>query len=157
VAGPDCNRWISLSDKEIIVGSAEDCDLRLNDRKISKHHMAVRMAARGFLVRDLESRNGTFFQGVRVGEIAVPPGTTVLIGESRLLLSATEDEVEREPEGEAPFAPFQVEKKSLIAQFERDYLRNALEVSRGNIRQAARASGLERTQLKRLLDKHGLR
>jgi DNA-binding NtrC family response regulator len=52
---------------------------------------------------------------------------------------------------------FQHQKKQAIDEFERAYLERLLSESGGNIRRACRASGIERTQLKRLLDKHGLR
>jgi two-component system, NtrC family, nitrogen regulation response regulator GlnG len=52
--------------------------------------------------------------------------------------------------------PFQEAKRKLIAAFERDYLAAQLKQSNNNISQASRASGMERTQFKRLLRKHGL-
>jgi len=51
---------------------------------------------------------------------------------------------------------FQQEKKRLMDSFERDYLSRQLSQADDNISQAARASGMERTQFKRLLKKHGL-
>ena len=41
-------------------------------------------------------------------------------------------------------------------RFEREYLSELMTAHAGNIKQASRSSGIERTQLKRLLRKHGL-
>src|SRR5262249_35502064 len=43
-----------------------------------------------------------------------------------------------------------------LANFERTFLVNLLRDHGGNVRSAARGSGIERTQLRRLLRKHGL-
>ena len=52
--------------------------------------------------------------------------------------------------------PFQEAKRKLITAFEHDYLAARLKQSDNNISQAARVSGMERNQFKRLLRKHGL-
>jgi transcriptional regulator with GAF, ATPase, and Fis domain len=53
-------------------------------------------------------------------------------------------------------ATFREAKRRVIDAFERDFLRAKLDRSNGNISQAARLAGMERTQFKRLLRKHGL-
>jgi DNA-binding NtrC family response regulator len=52
--------------------------------------------------------------------------------------------------------PFQEEKRRILDAFERDYLSRQLQLAEHNISQAARASGMERMNFKRLLKKHGL-
>ena len=47
-------------------------------------------------------------------------------------------------------------KKQAVDRFEREYLSDLMREHDGNVRQASRASGIERMQLKRLLRKHGL-
>jgi transcriptional regulator with PAS, ATPase and Fis domain len=51
---------------------------------------------------------------------------------------------------------FHLAKERLVAQWERDYLRRLLAASGENLTNAARASGLGRTHLYRLLKKHKL-
>jgi DNA-binding NtrC family response regulator len=53
--------------------------------------------------------------------------------------------------------PFKTAKAALIDDFERAYCAKLLEVHAGNITQAARAAELDRVNLLRVLDKHGLR
>ncbi|MBI5509444.1 MAG: sigma-54-dependent Fis family transcriptional regulator [Deltaproteobacteria bacterium] len=52
--------------------------------------------------------------------------------------------------------PFQEAKRRLVTAFEHDYLEARIKQSNNNISQAARSSGMERSQFKRLLRKHGL-
>jgi len=53
--------------------------------------------------------------------------------------------------------PFKVAKDALIDQFERAYIRAALEASGGNMTRAARRAGIDRMYLHRLVQKHGSR
>ena len=55
-----------------------------------------------------------------------------------------------------PDADFQTRKKEAIARFERDFLAELLEAHDGNILRASQASGIERTQLKRMLRRNRL-
>jgi DNA-binding NtrC family response regulator len=59
--------------------------------------------------------------------------------------------------GPSALASFRERKEHVVDQFERSYLEDLMASHAGNVRAACRASGLERTQLKRLLAKHGLR
>jgi two-component system response regulator GlrR len=52
---------------------------------------------------------------------------------------------------------FQKAKQGLLEMFERDYLEDALLRSRGNIAEAARASGKARRAFFELMRKHGVR
>jgi len=60
------------------------------------------------------------------------------------------------PEQGGEGASFAELKRRAIDEFEQRYLAELLEAHGGNVRQASRASGIERTQLRRLLRRHGL-
>ncbi|MEO6774967.1 MAG: helix-turn-helix domain-containing protein, partial [Kofleriaceae bacterium] len=53
--------------------------------------------------------------------------------------------------------PFHTAKDALIARFEREYLEDLVKRAGGNLAQAARAAGLERKFLYKLLERAGLR
>jgi DNA-binding NtrC family response regulator len=52
--------------------------------------------------------------------------------------------------------PFREARDRLVAEFTVQYVRRALEISRGNISAAARASGLERQHFQQLMKKHAV-
>ena len=58
-------------DRNYLIGSAEDCDFRLNVKNVAPHHARLRLDANGVEVTDLGSpigicRNGFRFQGTRI-------------------------------------------------------------------------------------------
>ena len=53
--------------------------------------------------------------------------------------------------------PFKDAKQGLVRNFERDYVRDLLQRTGGNVSQAAREAGIERAYLQRLIRKHDLR
>jgi DNA-binding NtrC family response regulator len=53
--------------------------------------------------------------------------------------------------------PFKLAKDVVVNGFERSYVRALLEASGGNVSRAARAGGMDRMYLHRLVQKHGLR
>jgi DNA-binding NtrC family response regulator len=65
-------------------------------------------------------------------------------------------EVDPPAESASEGGSFQERKREVVDRFEREYLGELMAAHAGNIKQASRSSGIERTQLKRLLRKHGL-
>lgn len=77
------------------VGSATDCDLRLADPTISRHHAEIRVAPGERLeveIVDLSSRNGTFVAGRRISTERVTPPAEISFGRLTLLLEAVSAE-----------------------------------------------------------------
>ena len=52
-------RWLIDQDRTII-GRGTDCDIRIPKRQVSRHHAQIERDSEGYLLRDLESKNGTF-------------------------------------------------------------------------------------------------
>ncbi len=78
--GPDRGRACAIGDRDVVIGTHIDCDLVLGDDRVSGRHVAIRALDGRFVVRDLGSRNGTWFEGSRVtGEITLPPGAVLLV------------------------------------------------------------------------------
>jgi transcriptional regulator with PAS, ATPase and Fis domain len=73
----------------IVVGSDPDCDIVVDDARVSRKHCEVRRDGRGVIVRDLGSKNGTFVDKVAVREAYLEPKLAVTIGGVRLTLEAT--------------------------------------------------------------------
>lgn len=59
--GHDFSESVLYLEKELIrVGRDEDSDLVINDQSVSRHHAEIRYRDNRYIVRDLESLNGTF-------------------------------------------------------------------------------------------------
>jgi transcriptional regulator with PAS, ATPase and Fis domain len=85
LAGPDQGRQVTKDTLPLSIGSAADADLRLSDRYASRHHCRILEAEDGSCVlRDEESRNGTFVNGVKIFQVAFEPGAEMQIGRTRI-------------------------------------------------------------------------
>ncbi len=93
IDGPDRGRAVSLGEARsrtpgqgrrgtVLVGTGETCDLRLQDTTVSRQHLSVELVPEGLLIKDLGSKNGTFYLGTRVLEATIPLGAIVELGAS---------------------------------------------------------------------------
>jgi DNA-binding NtrC family response regulator len=85
VEGPDRDRVVEHYGERLGVGTSPDNELTLTDPTVSHYHLELRCED-GVLVKDLDSRNGTFAGDVRVHEALVPVGTRLRIGRTVLVL-----------------------------------------------------------------------
>jgi pSer/pThr/pTyr-binding forkhead associated (FHA) protein len=70
-ATPEEKREIPISKEEFLIGRGVDCDLRLPDSAVSRHHCLIRVRAGEATITDLGSINGTYVNGQRVRSQAV--------------------------------------------------------------------------------------
>jgi hypothetical protein len=63
-----------------LVGRAAECDVRLGDEAISRHHCRLDWTFEGYLVTDLGSRNGTFVNDVQVNTHVLADADTLRAG-----------------------------------------------------------------------------
>jgi transcriptional regulator with GAF, ATPase, and Fis domain len=82
--GPDKGKDVVMERERLTVGRSLICDLVLADKAVSGTHFEVVANERGFLLRDLESTNGTFCGDLRIREVWVRPGTVIRLGQSQL-------------------------------------------------------------------------
>lgn len=57
---------IPFNDPTVILGRAADCDVVIADRRASRRHAEVCRKEEGFILRDLDSTNGTWLNGRRL-------------------------------------------------------------------------------------------
>ncbi|WP_224363401.1 adenylate/guanylate cyclase domain-containing protein [Hyalangium versicolor] len=69
--------------------------LRLVDREVSKEHAIIEQSGRDFILKDLNSSNGTFVNGRRVKEMRLRDGDEISLGSSKFTFHA----------GDAPSVP----------------------------------------------------
>jgi diguanylate cyclase (GGDEF)-like protein len=58
--GPGMGSRFMLGDNPIVLGRDHDCDLKINDQSVSRHHARIQPGIDGYYVVDLQSTNGTF-------------------------------------------------------------------------------------------------
>lgn len=85
ISGPTAGESVEV-DRELIIGR-RDADLTIPDEELSRHHAAVRPAASGVVVEDLESLNGTFVAGERIsGPVELTADASIRVGRSEIHL-----------------------------------------------------------------------
>jgi hypothetical protein len=71
---------LELSSSEIKIGRAVDCAIRTDDAMVSRHHSRVFCGDSGYVLEDLSSANGVFFNKKRVQSHILTHGDAVLCG-----------------------------------------------------------------------------
>jgi len=89
VSGPDRGSSLPLAPGIYLVGTATSCNLRLTDDSVSRRHLELVVHPDRIEVRDLESKNGSFYLGARFQQIRVGVGAQIAIGSTLLALLAT--------------------------------------------------------------------
>ncbi len=73
-------REFPLRGARTVLGRADECDLRIPTRDVSRRHCEIEIGSAGAIVRDLGSSNGTYVNGRRVAEAALNPGDRLTVG-----------------------------------------------------------------------------
>lgn len=76
------------------IGTHPDNTLVLDDPTVSRFHCTIERSPLGLLVRDLDSRNGVFVDGLRVREAVVPRVAHLTLGRTRVDLCCETEPVE---------------------------------------------------------------
>lgn len=97
IEGPDAGKSAQLERGSMIVGSASEADLCLDDPSVSRAHAKLVPFIDGVEVTDLGSKNGTFLAGTRLEKARVAPGSQLTLGRSKLRLIPEDHDVTVEP------------------------------------------------------------
>jgi transcriptional regulator with PAS, ATPase and Fis domain len=92
--GRDAGKEMVLQNPHVSIGTLPGNDLVLTDATISRRHAVVVERPEGYLLRDLDSTNGTFLDGVRVREAYLAPGAVIRLGQTELTFSPLEERIE---------------------------------------------------------------
>jgi pSer/pThr/pTyr-binding forkhead associated (FHA) protein len=89
-SGKSAGRAISIKRSKLLIGRAEECDIRPLSEEVSRRHCAVHAGPADVWVEDLGSRNGTFVNGVRIKEkTKVATGDLIRVGSLELKVSCS--------------------------------------------------------------------
>ena len=86
-ASPGQTREVLIGKDEFLIGRGADCDLRLRDTEISRHHCTIRVGADEATLVDLGSSNGTYLNGQRVrSQASLHTGDEVRLGSATFVI-----------------------------------------------------------------------
>lgn len=86
IEGPDAGKDLIADRGTLTVGAQEGCDLVLTDGAVSRKHVALELFGSKVRVKDLGSKNGTYFLGNRIDSMELPLGATFTVGQTRVAL-----------------------------------------------------------------------
>lgn len=86
--GKNAGKTIALKRSRLLIGRADECDIRPLSDEVSRRHCAVLVEPDGIYVEDLRSRNGTFVNGLRIeSRTLLSDGDMLRIGSLELKVS----------------------------------------------------------------------
>ncbi len=72
-----------LDKDEVIIGRGEENDIVLNIAEISRTHSVLSRGEEGYIIKDLDSTNGTFVDKKKIGgKYLLKPGDTIMLGDA---------------------------------------------------------------------------
>lgn len=85
---PDGSRK-TLAGDTVVIGRLDECDITIDDPKVSRRHAEVRPAGDAFRLVDLGSTNGTLVNGQRTVEHELGDGDRIQVGDSVVRFEAS--------------------------------------------------------------------
>lgn len=74
-----------IGDRPLVVGRGESADVKINDDALSRQHFLLLREDGGYLIEDLNSRNGTWLAGRRILAARLHHNDCILAGHTRFL------------------------------------------------------------------------
>ena len=109
VSGENAPMAHTLSIGSCVIGAGSDADMIVVDGAVSRRHVELALAPEGVTLRDLDSRNGTFYLGQRIGNMVLGLGSSFRIG-------STEIELVADPKSLTPVPSERVGYRELIGR-----------------------------------------
>ena len=70
--------------RRVTIGTTGGCDVVVTDKAVSRVHCEIMVDEKGYLLRDLDSKNGTVLDGVRVVAAYLKPNSVIQLGDTRI-------------------------------------------------------------------------
>ena len=95
VKGPDRGEVVPIDQaSSVSFGSSPSCSLSLTDTAVSRKHLEAQWDDGGVVLRDLDSTNGTFFEGSKIKEITIGYGAEFKLGRTVVKFLPMEEPVD---------------------------------------------------------------
>ena len=94
MAGSNVGEMYKLEKGRVILGRGDKVDLRLLDDGISREHASLSRDGAQFVLKDLDSTNGTYCNGQRVSRHILAEGDKILLGSTTILKFSYHDKLD---------------------------------------------------------------
>ena len=98
-----------LTAEKTTIGRVEDNSFQIADPSVSSHHCEILLLGSDVVIHDLNSTNGSYINGEKIGESVLKPGQTLRLGQVELRLevpgATATPAAASAPAGAAPAAP----------------------------------------------------
>ncbi len=84
-----------FADHRVLIGRSHDCDLVLTSPDVSRRHAIIEKKDGEFYIKDLESKNGIYHNGVKIDELKLGKETKLAIGPFILKIKIEKEEAEK--------------------------------------------------------------
>ncbi len=78
--GPDAGAKFSFDSGRLLIGRGDECQIRINQGSISRHHAALTFMGDCWQIEDLNSQNGVFIDGVQISRQRLTVSTRLRLG-----------------------------------------------------------------------------
>ncbi len=120
--GPNQGLTKSFKTRQVEIGTAPDTELILDDETVSRIHAKILVDENGYALIDMESKNGTYINGLRANEVYLENGSVFKLGETEIKFSLSGEEVEVHFSGSTRFGNLlgtSLEMREIFAMLER--------------------------------------
>ena len=75
------------------IGRTADNDISFEDKRVSRHHSEILLSNGKCIIKDLNSQNGTWVNGVKITSAGIKPGDAITIGGNTLLFDSEKEDI----------------------------------------------------------------
>ena len=81
-----------FDDGPVYIGSRDDNDIILLDETVSRQHCVITREGDFYIIKDLESTNGTFVNSTRIKEVFLEPGLEFYVGKTKVVFQPVKED-----------------------------------------------------------------
>ena len=82
IEGLGAPRRITLERAEVAIGRMKEADIRIGSERASRRHAILSRRQEDYVIRDNDSRNGVFLNGVKVNSAILRDGDVLQVADS---------------------------------------------------------------------------
>lgn len=131
------DREVALPDGEFLIGRGEGCHIRLMAPSVSRRHLRILTVGDAVMAYDLDSRNGTWINDIRVTRPSkLNGGDAVRVGTQSFGIREAPEELEFEKEPDT--WDMVLEPKTPLPEVSPDFWRRTIEMDHASLKRAGR-------------------